>query len=389
MMVWKRKFDVIVIGAGPGGSAAAYLLAAAGQQVALIDKAKFPRDKLCGGFLSQRTEKTYKSIFQNGWENCYEFTSSDIGFYYKNQKLRELRRYRSNYFTRRPKFDTHMAGLAQAKGALLLDGTGVESLDTNSGRVSLANGDEVRGDFIIGADGVNSIVARTMDLSIKKKNLAAGLEIELPRQGRLEHLERPEIYFGVVRWGYGWIIPKSDTLTIGIAGLARANRNFSESFYAFLKQVCGRIPDIKWKGHPIPFGNSLLKPGRKNNLLVGDAAGLADPLTGEGIAFALKSGSYAAQAVLKAMDDGKPERAIDYYQTNYNEIVRLFSQARKMRYLVFPALSEKLFIRVLLRSENVTRRFMDLLADEIDYAAYAQFLAQKIGRYFIRLGRNS
>jgi geranylgeranyl reductase family protein len=380
------RFDVIVIGAGPGGSTAAYVLAGAGLKVALIDRAKFPRDKLCGGFLSQRSEKIYKSIFQTGWEDCYELSSSDIGFYFKCRKVRELSRYRTHYFTRRSSFDTCLAHLAQARGTFFRDGTGVDCLDPESGRVQLEGGDQIYGDFIIGADGVHSIVARTIGLSIKKRNLAVGLEMELPRQGRFNNLTVPQIHFGVVRWGYGWVIPKSDTLTIGIAGLARANRNFKESLFLFLRHTCGETPHVAWRGHPIPFGNFLRKPGRLNCLLIGDAAGLVDPLTGEGISFAMQSGNFAAQAILKAAGKGDPGKALQYYQTNYNEMARLFSQARKMRCLVFPAVSEKLLIKALLRSESVVRKFVDLLAGEIDYGAYARFLAKKIGRYLVRFG---
>ena len=380
------SFDVVVIGAGPGGSAAAYILADAGLRVALIDRARFPRDKLCGGWLSQRSQKTYRSIFKNGWEHCYELTSPDISFYYKDQKIRELRRYRSHYFTRRSRFDTHLAKMSQDKGALFLDGTGVERLNPDSGRVRLANGDEIRGDFIIGADGVSSAVARTLGLSIRKKHLAVGLEMEVPRKGRLKNLESPQIHFGVVRWGYGWVIPKSDTLTIGIAGLARANRNFKDGLFEFLKQTYGKIPDVGWRGHPIPYGNFLTKPGKGNCLLIGDAAGLVDPVTGEGISFAMQSGRFAAQAILEADRMGNPAKAIGFYQTGYDEMARLFSQARKMRYLVFPAVSEKLFVKALLRSESVVRKFVDLMAGEIGYGAYAGFLAGKIGRYLIRFG---
>jgi geranylgeranyl reductase family protein len=377
-------FDAIVIGAGPGGSAAAYLLAGAGMRVALVDKASFPRDKLCGGLLSQRTEKVYKSIFSDNWENAYEFTSTGARFFYKAQLLNEVNGYRRMYFTMRSFFDHHLVQLASARGARLLEKTCVVSLDPDSGSVRLANGSLIRGDFIIGADGVFSRVARTLGLSMKKNNLAIGYEIELPRHEGMTDLSRPEIHFGAIRWGYGWVFPKKDTITIGIAGLVHKNPNLRNSFRLFLEQVCSGVPDIKWKGYPIPFCDFVLRPGKGNILLVGDAAGFVEPVTGEGIAFAMQSASHAAQAILDAAREGNPQNALENYRNRYDTLARLLTQAKRMRYLLFPAISEKLFAKVLQRSKSAIHQYMDLAADEMDYADYSRFLIKKLALHFFR-----
>jgi len=377
-----NTFDVIVIGAGPGGSAAAYLLAAAGMRVALIDKASFPRDKLCGGMLSGRTEKVYKSIFGDGWHDVYEFTASGARFFYKTQLLNEVSDYRRMHFTMRSSFDHRLVKLACAKGATLLEKARADSLDPGKGLVRLANGETLRGDFIIGADGALSTVARNLGLSMRKDTLAAGLEIEMPRHGNMADLARPEIHFGVIRWGYGWVFPKRDTLTIGIAGLVQKNRSLRNSFRVFLEQVCSNVPDIKWKGHPIPFCNFVLRPGIGNVLLVGDAAGFVEPVTGEGIAFAMQSAGCAADAVLDAAKGGDPQSALRHYQNRYSGIARLLTQANWMRYLVFPAISEKLFSKALQKSKSLIHRYMDLAADEIDYADYSKFLVKKLALHF-------
>jgi menaquinone-9 beta-reductase len=378
------RYDAIVIGAGPGGSAAAHLLAGAGMRVALVDKESFPRDKLCGGMLSERTEKVYRSIFGESWQDAYEYSSSGARFFYKDRLLNQIDDYRKIYFTTRATLDHHLVKLAAANGATLLEKTCAASLEPEKGLVRLTDGSSIHGDFIIGADGVASMVARNLGISVQKRELAASLEIEFPRQGKTADLDRPEIYFGFIRWGYGWVLPKKDTLTIGIAGLIRKNQSLKNSFHSFLQQVCSGIPDIKWRGHPLPFCNFMLRPGKGNILLVGDAAGFVEPVTGEGIAFAMQSGSYAAHAVLDAAGNGDPQSAVRHYRYRYDTLVRLLTQAKWMRYFVFSALSEKLFVRVLQRSKSVIHRYMDLAADELDYVDYSRFLFKKLAVHLFR-----
>jgi menaquinone-9 beta-reductase len=379
-----NDFDVIIIGAGPGGSSAAYVLANAGMRVALVDKASFPRDKLCGGMLSQRTEKVYRSIFGDHWQDVHEFSCTGARFFYRERLLNEVSNYRKIYFATRSTLDHHLVQLACKRGATLMENICASSLEMDSGLVRLTNGSAIRGDFVIGADGVSSIVANNLGFSTRKRKLAAALEIEVPRQGNLADLSQPEIYFGFVRWGYGWVLPKKDTLTIGIAGLPQKNRRLKENFQIFLKQVCSRIPDIKWKGHPIPFCNFILRPGRANVLLVGDAAGFVEPVTGEGIAFAMQSAGYAAHAILDAAHNGDPQSALRHYKQNYSQLARLLKQAKWMRYFVFSNLSEKVFLKALQRSKSMIHRYMDLAADEIDYIDYSKFLIKKLAFHFFR-----
>jgi geranylgeranyl reductase family protein len=378
-------FDVIIIGAGPGGSSAAYILANAGMRVALIDKSVFPRNKLCGGLLSERTEKVYKNIFGDNWQDAYEFTSTKAGFFYKSQLLKEFSGKRRMFFTMRSFFDHLLVQLATARGATLFENARAVSLEKNGRLVRLTNGTAIGGDFIVGADGVFSVVARNLGLSMPKKNLAACLEIEFPRQGNIAGLSRPEIHFGVARWGYGWVFPKTATVTIGIAGLADKNPALRDSFRIFLERICSRVPDIKWNGYPIPFCSFLPRPGAGNALLVGDAAGFVEPVTGEGIAFAMQSASYAAHSILEAAHRGDPKSALKGYQHRYNNLARNLMRAKWMSYLLFPAISQKLFASVLKRSNSVVHQFMDLAADETDYGDYSRFLAKKLMLYILKM----
>jgi len=208
--------------------------------------------------------------------------------------------------------------------------------------------------------------------------MAIGLEVNVPASEVPRAVELPEIYFGIAKWGYGWVFPKGDCLTIGVGGLASRNPEMKRLFSRFLTDVCGRLPETPFRGHPIPYNNFTRSPGRGNVLLAGDAAGLVEPITGEGIAFAIQSGEMAARSVLAAARAGRPHDAAKLYRGNLSEIHRLFRYAWMMRLLVFPPRTQRLFLSVLARSETPAKKFLDLLADEIDYRDYAKFIAGRL-----------
>lgn len=372
------RFDTIVVGGGPAGSAAAHTIAAGGMSVAVVDRAVFPRDKPCGGLLSERSERIFKGIFGQAWGPAIETTANGVVFYHGDRLLSRLDYYGRVYFTSRSHYDTYLLELAAKRGARILQNAAVSSIDPQNCAVFLANHPPLRADFIIGADGVNSRIPKQINCSNRSRRaLALGLEIELPRGLLKRPVEAPEIYFGIVKWGYAWVFPKKNSITIGIAGLLKDNRDLKPHFEQFLRQICGYVPNIEFKGHPIPFGSYLRIPGHRSVLLAGDAAGLVEPVTGEGIAFAMLSGRYAAEAVLQAASGGDPNAALGFYLPEYHRITDLLRQAKWMRYLLFPSISEKLFVRVLPGSQTVIKKYMDLLAGKIDYTDYFSFIAKK------------
>ena len=208
--------------------------------------------------------------------------------------------------------------------------------------------------------------------------LAYGLETEIPIGGNVPQIVDPEIYFGLVKWGYGWVFPKRETLTVGIAGLHGKNPDLREKFSDFVKMRFGDMPHPEPKGHYIPFGSYRRNPGRDNVLLCGDAAGLADPITGEGIAFAMQSGYYAALSVMENLHKRRSRGALGLYMERYREFTRALGHARMLRNLIFPETSERLFVSVFPKTRSVTRKHMDLMADDIGYGQYTRFIVTKI-----------
>lgn len=370
-------FDVIVVGGGPGGSSAARQLAQAGLSVVLLDKAHFPRDKLCGGLISERSAKLLDRIFGDAIAPSYEHVSNGARIFYGAEPIAHVKDYKPMRLTMRRTFDAALLTSAHASGVDVREGCTVTSIATDRQAVKLETGEMLQADFIVGADGAASRVRKSvLPAAMDKHGFATGIEIEIPRDALHRDCPDPEIYLGCVRWGYGWIFPKKETFTVGVAGLARKNGDLRGACRAFLLKVLGFVPNETLPGCPIPFGNHLKEPGVGNVLLVGDAAGFAEPITGEGIAFALQSASYAAQAIIEARESARPELAAERYFSHCRPLVQLFDDACLFRYLTFSQATQRHFAKLLQSSGSATKRYLEIVAADSDYRAFLRYLAK-------------
>jgi flavin-dependent dehydrogenase len=170
----------------------------------------------------------------------------------------------------------------------------------------------------MGADGANSRLRKLLAVqgilkNEEKSGLATAMEISVPQEMAPTLPDYPVIYFGHIRWGYAWCFPRNRLRILGICALnKKSGKSARHNFQHFLKSI-QLSPDIisTAKSHPLPYGNYLETPGSGNILLLGDAAGLADPLLGEGIYYAHKSGQLAARAAIQSLRDS--QEAIRFY----------------------------------------------------------------------------
>ena len=381
----KKHHTVVIVGGGPSGSSAAYTLAKQGIDVCVVDKAVFPRDKLCAGLLSLRSKHIFSEIFDASWEEAFEYKANGVKFFHKNKLLNDVKNCSEMFFTCRVDFDNYLLTMAESAGASLYQGSGIVSIDLKNRVCHLRSGDEISYDYLIGADGVNSIVAKTLyGKSFEKEKIAFALEVEVDRALSERDVNVPELYFGVAKWGYGWVFPKEKTLTVGIAGRHTKNPDLKKELYDFLINLFGSVPDVKIKGHYIPFGNYRKIPGADRALLVGDAAGVVDPITGEGIAYAMQSGYFAALAVIDSENSEKNIDVIKAYTRRYSEITSALDYANKLRYLFFPKISESLFVRVFPATTQLPLMHMNLIAGKIDYKEYSRYLISRVFKVIIR-----
>lgn len=353
-----RLHDVVVIGAGPAGCAAAATLARAGAGVLVLDRADFPRDKLCGGLLTEKTVRVLKDVFGL---NETRLTADGIIRNTANRyevRIRERLRFagfseRPFRFVKRREFDARLLDRVRELGAEVRTGTAVTGCDPEAGTIALAHGttgETVRARILIGADGVNSrlqalVLREKADQTRWKRFLAPAIEIELPPEAfPSPPPDYPALYGGFVKSGYAWLFPGAGSggkLVAGVCALPLPDLDIKASFLAFLRTLGiaeDAIPPLK--GHPLPYGNFLADPTRARLLLAGDAGGFAEPLLGEGIFQALETGRMAARAALDGCLD--PARAAAIYAHRLNrDFLPDLRWTGRLRDLVFACLDRE------------------------------------------------
>ncbi|WP_237708134.1 NAD(P)/FAD-dependent oxidoreductase [Oceanicola sp. S124] len=382
-----HDLDLIVMGAGPAGAAAARVAAAAGLSVALVDKARFPRDKLCGGGVTGRSALYFREIYGEDIPAHLIDTKTSVEFHAFGHSLGLLPDIPPMHLAMRVELDAEMQRRAIRAGAMDLSGCRVAALDLAPPALSLADGRRLRAKVLIGADGVNSIVARQLfGQSYDRDQIGFGLEVEAA-PGPDNAAAPLRIDFGAADWGYGWHFPKRGSSTIGIGGVLSRNADMKASMAAYLAQL-GRDPSLPCKGHHLPFGEVHKRPGHGAVLLAGDAAGLVDPITGEGIAYAMKSGQLAALAAAEAIAAGAPASALRRYRRRLVPVHRAMRQARAIRVLIFSPLFRPAFVAAFRSSGRLRHLYMRLLAGEIEYGDMMRATLRRLPSFLLGAARN-
>jgi geranylgeranyl reductase family protein len=293
-----ETFDVLVVGAGPAGSATALWLARSGQRVLLADRARFPRDKPCGGGLTGRALKHAPCSVEPVVEHVVDRFELRLGYKTRFERASDRPLI---LMTQRRHLDAHLAEQAAAAGADFRDGAPVTELEPSADEVKArVGGRRVRASVVVGADGANGIAARAMGLGA---GIVHGVALEgnvsWQRLDPQRYRGRAVVELGVVPGGYGWVFPKGDHANIGVGGWPSEGPKIRDRL-ARVAAAHGlplaALSDLK--GHRLPM--RPLGAGARSGrvVLVGDAAGLVDPLSGDGIYEAWVSARLAAEAIL-------------------------------------------------------------------------------------------
>jgi geranylgeranyl reductase family protein len=298
-------YDVIVVGAGPAGATAAYELAGSGLKVLLLEKKSLPRFKPCGGGISQK----FLASLPFDFSRAIKGNVSRLRYYYDNGDPFEAELDTQLAMVNRRDFDFVIASAAAAAGAELLAGLEVSGIEARSDGIKIITAKGAfKTRYLIGADGVYTKIGAWSGL-VKKRRIGSALEVELTG---LDHAQTALIGFGRVKEGYSWSFPKDDYYSVGIGGRHGVNlRKELDSWLDCLGYQGGR--KFKVHGHALPEAVVGARLQKSNILLVGDAAGLVNPLTGEGIRYAIQSGRIAASAI-------KADKVESYSRRVYEQI---------------------------------------------------------------------
>jgi len=312
----RAEFDVAVIGGGPAGLAAASAAAATGARTVVLERAVHPRYKTCGGGLigaSLAAVDGQIDVPARDRIRAATFTLRGRGEFTRQQDEPLLA------MVLREEFDEALLRRAAGQGAVLRQRAPVRAIDQAAGHASarLADGAVVTAKVIIGADGSSGVSARHVGVQFEQVDLGLELEIAVPPPVARQWAGRVLLDWGPLPASYGWVFPKGDRLTVGVIaarGNGDATRDYLREFTGRLK--LGSFDVVRDSGHltRCRTDRSALRRGRV--LVAGDAAGLLDPWTREGISFALRSGALAGEFAAKAAvaDRGQDaESSLDEY----------------------------------------------------------------------------
>ena len=322
----KLKCDVVVIGAGPAGSTTARTIAMHDFDVLLVEKDEYPgKTNVCAGGVP-------RSIIKDMGLSSNVIEKDIIGekhFFPWGLKISDL----NNITVYRHVFDKALADKAVEEGVKMLTDTLIKDVTIKRDRIrviSEGNADTIESKLVVFADGPNTLAYRKFGIGFKPEADKTIVSVACEVKWKNNPLDHYEFYYGydISPWGYGWIFPKGNTVNVGVVCLYNElHSNIIESLNYMLKKY--PLTCEKLKGREITWLSSALIPVApakqifgKRMLVVGDAAGMVDPVSGEGIAHAIIGGKLAGEVCARALeeDDFSPT-FLSQYQSLWHKTV--------------------------------------------------------------------
>ena len=332
-----KKFDVIIVGGGPAGAGAAKILKDNNINFCIIDKNKFPREKLCGGGL---TNKSTTLLNHLGFDYDKSKDTKEVELVAKKID-RNIPFVNKIVMVDRIDFDYN--NLKQVTDNNLFQSENIVSIDNN---ILKTDKDEYEFKYIIFADGVNGYSRKLIN------NREFGFCVEYNSK---KLTDKTVIDFCAIKNGYGWIFPKSKHTTIGLGNFMVNKDDYKELLINFAKKYDFDIDKSKIRGYFIPvFSKKIYKKSVIDDkyILVWDAASLVDATSGEGIYYALASGVVAAESIICALNNNQSLKKIYFKKSKY--ICKSLSKRRFLSKLLYSrcglffiklGLSNKFFIK--------------------------------------------
>ena len=291
----KDVWDVAVVGAGPAGAAAAREAARTGARTLLLERADLPRYKRCGGGLIGLSQQAIR----DAGVDASRLSKDDVGrFAFTSAGGRPFERTTAAFLpmVMRAELDAELVRVAVDAGAVLRTGTAVAAYAESDGIVTLGtSAGPVWARAVVGADGSQGRCASYVGVTPELVDI--GLEAELPTPAGSDWRGRVLLDWGPVPGSYGWVFPKGDLLTVGVIGDRSAGAAMRDYYRDFVARLGLDLSSAVHDGGHLTRVRRPDSPLRRGSVLVaGDAAGLLEPWTREGISYALRSGAIAGRA---------------------------------------------------------------------------------------------
>jgi geranylgeranyl reductase family protein len=368
-------FDVAIVGAGPAGCWTAYRLARRGARVALID-GSHPREKPCGGGVTGRALELVREAIDPA---TMPAVGVEAATFVDGARRATMRMDQPGIDGRglaivaRREFDGALLGAAAAAGAAIVRDRATDVARANGGWTVTTRSGALAADWLVGADGPNSLVRRRVSRPFRRQDLSIASGYFVHGVSSREIV----VVFEHDPPGYLWSFPRRDHIAVGVG--AQADESSSTELLAIARQWIAanvrrlgvRLERYSW---PIPsLDDAALaaeRPAGDRWMLVGDAGGLVDPITREGIYFALASGDAAAHSL------AQPEPARAYESRMREGILDELRRAARLKDRFFCGPFTPLFVDAVARSPRIQRVVADLIAGQQTYRGLRRRLVQ-------------
>jgi geranylgeranyl reductase family protein len=370
------KYDVIVVGGGPAGSTTARRVAQKDLHVLVLDKAKFPRVKPCGGAMRQygvdSLDFKIDEVIQRRTYGLRFFSPSGLEI---DLTVNEP----DGVMFMRDEFDHLLLKKAAEAGVEVRESSYVTKVseDQKGVTVTTKDGEEFRGKYVVGADGINSVVAKRLGFYGGWTGNTAAVGIELEAEVGEEAVARIcgvphdkegiafHIYFGPVPYGYLWCFPKRSILSLGAGcdqSRIKAIRPLFMKWFEDFKKKHDIDPEIvSDTAARLPYSGAVKNTVKGRAILVGDSAGFANPFSGEGIYMAIRAGIHAAPTLGRAVKSDDPSYLQDYEKAWKAELESDLKVGRDVAKLMFKSEKNMEAILQLGHKDDYIREIMYLM----------------------------
>ncbi|MGE5506882.1 MAG: NAD(P)/FAD-dependent oxidoreductase [Chitinophagales bacterium] len=381
-----RTWDVVVVGGGPAGSAAARAAAQAGGAVLLLEAEQFPRFKPCAGGVTAAALAELAATGQPAPPEVLGRLCRSIRPRYAELSVTVNRDEPVVAVVRRAAFDDYLLSRARAAGAEVRHGVRVEEVRQGREGVTLRTSrGPVEARVVIGADGAQSRVARAVRPAFRRADLGVCqvAELNLRPEAHEAFFEHGlEVRYGDVPGGYTWIFPTATGLNVGLGSLSPGLTSLRHHFSSFLA-AAGLPEPERVRGAVLPLGGRRHTVRAGRILLAGDAAGVADPFTGEGIRYALISGRLAGECAMEALQRAPDAPDLSAYagrcEAAFGTDLRYAFLLGRL-FLKLPGLLN----RPVFRHPGLFSRVADILQGRETYQGMAGKLGQSLPGYWLR-----
>lgn len=368
-------YDLIIVGGGPSGSAAGRIAGKAGLKTLLIEKEEFPRYKPCGGALSDHAMSFLDFEIP---DEMIEKEIHGARICFGDRVIERFKDYRIAVTITRSKLDNFLLEKALEAGIEIRQGEKVISVSNNDDHVTVRTKENAYiSRFVIIATGSQGSLKNTVRRKDRKKEYGICIVTEVAEDNNTidDYIQNSiEMRFGVAGMGYGWIFPHDNYYSVGIGGIANLLTDPNTAMRDYLEEN-GFNGKNKFNGHVIPCGGYKRNLTDQRIVLSGDAAGFVDAFSGEGLAYAIRSGQIAAELISELVDS---RNSTDVAQIREYEKRCNLEFGEHLRYsLVFARIMHnfpKASFNIFTKEEDIIDHFLEVAAFKMNYKQYLKWM---------------